>query len=1116
MRLILCAALVCALPAAAGEPVSGRVAYRGLPVPGAVVTIQQGGRAWTTVTSESGEFSIADVTPGPAEIEVRQFGFDTFRQALPETGRHGLSLSLTMPAFRLAGRPGAATEAAGTAANGIEAEISRALEPPQPAPAPAADSAETSEAFLVQGSLSRGLQEAARPGFFEFGFGGPAMMGPSGAPPGFGDGGAQTPQAGPGLAGRGGAPGMRGGMGGGMGAPGAFPGPGMRGGPGGRPGLGPIGPGRMSPEEFQKLPPEEREKIQKMIAERFGGLRREGFGNRSRRSRDQIRGGLFLNFHNDALDAAPYGVNGRQVDKPSYSQSRLGASLGGPLALGKLFTPDTTFFFLNYSANRGSNVYNGFAVVPADTVRTGDFSATAPVRPSVIYDPLSRSPFPDNRLPQSRISSIALGLLPFIPLPNQPGATQNYRLTATQPQTTDNLNLRLNRSLTRKDRLAFDMAWQRRSAENIQLFGWRDPSDGNGMNYGLNWSHNFSPRLIQNIRARYNRNYNALTPYFAYGPDVAGTLGIRGASRDPVNYGPPNLNFTNYGDLTDANRSRRIVHTWDFGLGWTFVRKAHTLTAGFNFTRTRQNTLSDPNARGTLFFGGLLTSALAPGGLPVPGTGDDFADFLLGYVQQSSVRFGAPDTYMRQSNSGLFVQDEWRVRPDLTLNLGLRWDDWEPFTEKYGRMANLDLAPGFTAAAVVTPGAAGPWSGTVLPGLIRPDRNNLSPRFGLAWRPNPRKRSIVRLGYSVFYDSSVYARIPSRLVYQPPFATSAVFNTSPAARLMLSAPFQGPATTTILNSYAVNPNYRVPYAQTWNFSVQHELKGYVVELGYLGTKGTALVIQRIPNRAPPGSPADSEIRRPIPYATGFTFDSPEGNSIFHAAQLRLVRRMRRGINWSALYTLSKSIDNASSIGGAGSVVVQDDKNLAAERGLSSFDARHQLQFNGMFTSPFGPTGLWLRQRTLWTETLRDWNLSLNFTLNSGRPLTARVLGSVADPGGSGATGSARADATGLPIHSGSGYFNTLAFTIPPANRYGNAGRNTIPGPGSFLLNASFGRSFQIGESTRRRLEARLEASNVLNHVNITGYGTVVNAANYGLATSAGPMRSVQLTVRFRF
>ena len=1130
--LALVISLVCGL-AAEDRPqavVSGRVVYRGKPVPGAVVTVRQEGRQWSTTTDEQGRFTVAGAPEGAVEVEARLFGFDLARRTVQGAERARVEITMMIPAPAAASSSGESVLSAQSPTEQWEAPNGRTLGLAAPV---SVDASEASESFLVQGSLSRGLQEAGRPGFFEFGFAAPmmaGMMGPGGMAAGpFGPDGAAAgamPGAAPaapggfggapgGFAGApGGGPGMRGGgmgLGGGMmgGGPGA--GPGMRG------GMGPGGMGRMSPEEFRNLSPEEQEKMKRALAERFGGLlQREGFGNRAQRARQQIRGGLFFTLRDDALDAAPYGVNGRPVEKPQYTQPRFGGSLGGPLKLGRLFGADNSFFFVNYNAGRGNTVYNGFAVLPDAAVRAGDFRSLEPLRPAVIYDPLSGAPFPDNRIPDARISPIARGLLEFIPLPNRPGAVQNYTISAAQPQSNDNLNVRLNRTLNRRNRLAFDLAWQRRYSENIQLFGWRDPSRGRGWNTSVNWSQTLAPRLIHNIRARYNRNFNALLPYFAYGADVAGQLGIGGASRDPVNYGPPNLSFTNYGDLNDGNRSRRMVHTWSFSDGWTIVRRTHSVTAGFEFSRTQQNTLLDPNARGTLFFGGLLTSGLDAAGRPLPGTGNDFADFLLGYVQQSSVRFGQPDTYMRQSVFSAYGQDEWRVRPGLTLNAGLRWDAWLPFTEKYGRMANLDLSPGWTAAAVVTPGGQGPWLGSAPQGLVRTDRNNVAPRVGLAWRPSQKRRTIVRLGYSVFYDLAVFGRIAQRLVYQPPFATASTFTTSPAARLTLAQPFRGPESQTILNSFAVNPDYRAPYAQTWNLNVQQDVRGYVIELGYMGTKGTALDIQRIPNRAPPGSPVDSELRRPIPYATGFTYSSPEGSSIFHAGQVRVVRRMRRGVSWFALYTFSKSIDNASSIGGAGNLVVQDENNLRAERGLSNFDVRHQLQFNGMFTSPFGPTGVWLRQRNRWTALLRDWNLNLNLQANSGRPLTARVLGAVADPGGSGATGSARADATGLPVKSGSGYFNSAAFAVPPADRYGNAGRNTIPGPGSVVLNAGFGRSFQIGESTMRRLELRLEGQNILNHVNLTSYGTVVNSANYGEPTAAGAMRSVQITARFRF
>jgi hypothetical protein len=170
----------------------------------------------------------------------------------------------------------------------------------------------------------------------------------------------------------------------------------------------------------------------------------------------------------------------------------------------------------------------------------------------------------------------------------------------------------------------------------------------------------------------------------------------------------------------------------------------------------------------------------------------------------------------------------------------------------------------------------------------------------------------------------------------------------------------------------------------------------------------------------------------------------------------------------------------------------------------------------MLQSPFGRQGIWLKEKSLLSTALAEWIATLSLTMRTGNPVTARVSGNAADAGGTGATGSARASATGLPIESGDGYFNTLAFRVPVSGTYGNAGRNTIPGPGFFQLNAGIGRSIQIGDDSRRRLEARVEANNVLNHPNITGIGTTVNAVNYGLATRAGNMRTMQFQLRFRF
>lgn len=1122
-RLIFCALLLgLGSLAHAQTSWSGRIVSGGAPLPGAVVTIKQGTQTWSTVTDESGRFTLENLPAGALNIEVQQFGFQPLRREVKAEERGApLELALTLRPYRPAGmgRGAMAAGAAGPRTQGTdntaETQVAQALEQSSavaPAAASGAEGGDSSESFLVQGSLSRGLQQQDNPNMMAFGPGG--MMGEGGPGGMMGPGGMEGgPPGGFGGGGMGGGGGFGGRMGGGGGFPGGGGGFGGRGGPGGPGGQGRPGGMAGGRPDFASMTPEEREKLRKQFQDRMRQVNAEGFGNRSRRTRDQIRGGAFFTFRNAGLDASPYALNGRTVEKPGYSQERFGVSLGGPLKLGKIFTPEKTFFFLNYSASRGDNAYNSYSVQPLSAYRTGDFSSLA----STIYDPLTGSPFPGNKIPVTRISSVSNGLLSYIPAPTDGGSLQNYHYTTTQPQSSDTLSFRLNRTLTKKDRLAFDTNWQRRSGENVQLFGWRDPSSGRGLNNNLSWSRSFSPTLIQNLHMRYNRNYNELIPYFANGTDVASQLGIAGTSRDPANYGPPNLNFTNYGDLTDGSRSRRAVNTFVFGDGWTFVRKSHTLSAGFDFTRTQQNSLADSNARGTLFFGGLATSALTPAGLPVSNTGNDFADFLLGYAQQSTIRYGTPDTYLRSSQYGVYFQDEWRAKPNLTLNLGLRWEDWEPNTEKYNRLSNLDLAAGYSAAAVVTPGSSSTFgNGTIPSGMVRPDRNNFAPRVGISYRPFKKRRTILRAGYSLFYDSSVISRISSRLIAQPPFAVSSTFNTSTDNPLLITNPFVGPADTTIKNSYAVNPNFSLPYAQTWSGSVQHEIHGFVVEMGYVGTKGNGLVISRLPNRAAPGSPLTSEDRRPIPYAVGFTYDSPEGNSIFHSGQVRVVRRMRHSIGWTVLYTYSKSIDNASTIGGSGSTTVQDETNLRAERGLSAFDKRHQLSFNLQASSPFGPTGMWMKQRNLLSNVLKDWTLSSNVAVSSGNPLTAKVSGSVADAAGSGATGSARADATGLAIDSGTGYFNTAAFTTPPGDRYGNAARNTIPGPGSFSLNASFGRSWQVGENSRHRLEGRIETTNLFNHVNITSYGTTVNAANYGLATAAGAMRSIQFTVRLRF
>jgi outer membrane receptor for ferrienterochelin and colicin len=292
------------------------------------------------------------------------------------------------------------------------------------------------------------------------------------------------------------------------------------------------------------------------------------------------------------------------------------------------------------------------------------------------------------------MSRASAGLLPFIPLPNAPGAVQNYQFLASVAQNTDNMSLRLSRPLTKKDRFTFNIGMQRRNGNQAQLYGFRDEISGFGFNSDLSWSHTFSAKRINSLRWNFSRNRSETIPFFAFKTNVAAELGIAGTARDPINYGPPNLSFTNFGGLTDASPSLRRDQTSSISDSMLFVHGKHSVSVGGEYRRMQLNSRTEQNARGTFSFSGVATSGLDERGLPLAGTGYDFADFLLGLPQSSSVRFGSANTYFRGSVKSLFTQDDWKVRSNLSLNLGLRYELFTPFHEKFGRMANLDIAPG--------------------------------------------------------------------------------------------------------------------------------------------------------------------------------------------------------------------------------------------------------------------------------------------------------------------------------------------------------------------------------------------------------------------------------------
>jgi trimeric autotransporter adhesin len=448
------------------------------------------------------------------------------------------------------------------------------------------------------------------------------------------------------------------------------------------------------------------------------------------------------------------------------------------------------------------------------------------------------------------------------------------------------------------------------------------------------------------------------------------------------------------------------------------------------------------------------------------------------------------------------------VRGNLTLDIGLRYEYQGPYKEVHGQLVNLDVAPGFTAAAPVLPNTAGPYSGFFNSSLVKPDRNNFAPRIGFAWRSIA--KTVIRGGYGINYNLGQYRNIVTQLAYQPPFSITQT-NAAPLNDLYTFQTGLATTTSAVTNNYGVDPNYRLGYVQMWNLNVQRDLgKNILLNVGYTGSKGTALDIVRAPNRDPGGG-----LR--IPDVQAFLWESSQGSSILHSGSLRVRKRMTNGMSVGGTYVYSKSIDNASSIGGGATVVAQNDLDLAAERGLSSFDVRHRLTMDYMYEFPFGTGKRWLTKPNAARGLFGDWTWSGNITVTSGSPFTARVLGDITNVS-QGVNGTLRANYNGQPITIGDPsvgeWFNTGAFGVPVPGTFGNAGRNTIIGPGTALFNMALAKNIPLKDMMA--FEIRVEAQNAFNHPVYSGIDTTVNSPTFGRVITVGSMRKLQVFTRFRF
>ncbi|HTW81590.1 MAG TPA: carboxypeptidase-like regulatory domain-containing protein [Terracidiphilus sp.] len=856
------------------------------------------------------------------------------------------------------------------------------------------------------------------------------------------------------------------------------------------------------------------------------------FGNTRSGLRGLYTGGISVNIANSALDARPYSISGVEAPKSAYDLITDTAYIGGPIRIPHLL-PRGPNFFVNYTWTRDNNAAMVTGLVPTLDERSGNLAGllNALGQPVTIYNPATGQPYQGNQVPVSQQAAALLALYPM-PNPNIPTTSgYNYQAPVLNGTHSDAMNSRLDKQLGRRDGLYGGLNFTSTRSDSVSLFDFVDDTGTLGLTGYVHWMHRFGGHYFVNTGYNFSRYRTETTPFFANRIDVSGPgdANITGNDQTPANWGPPSLSFSSgMAGLSDGNSAFNRNETNSGSLNVGIYERRHNISTGGDFRRQEYNDFFQQNPRGSLSFTGAATANAAESAT----TGSDFADFLIGIPDTSSIAFGNADKYFREPVYDVFFTDDWRVLPILTINAGVRWEYSAPMTELFGRLVNLDINSSFTAAApVLGSDPVGPVTGVHYPSsLIRPDRAGIQPRIGISWRPIAASTVVIRAGYGVYRDSSVYQSIVNQMAQQAslPNTTSFSIQNNPASCPLTLSKFSVPASTCVagtLDTFAIDPDYRIGYAQVWQLTVQRDLPFALQMVAtYMGTKGTHGAQQMVPNTYPIGA---TDTCPDCP--SDFTYRLSGGNSTRQSGQLQLRRRLKNGFTATLNYTWSKSIDDDAILGGQGytssnvqgpsgsAAIAQNWLDLRGERGLSTFDQRQLVNLTAQYTSGEGLGGGTLMSG--WRgRLLKEWTLLGTMSEGTGFPETP--IYAIAVPG-TGYTGVIRPSLTGAAIYtSGPSHVSAAAYTAPAPGQWGTAGRDSITGPNQFTLNSSLARTFR--PHGKIYVDLTVSADNVLNHPEYTAWNTswndasLANAELFGRPTSANGMRTVSTLLRVRF
>jgi hypothetical protein len=878
-------------------------------------------------------------------------------------------------------------------------------------------------------------------------------------------------------------------------------------------------------------------------------------------------GAAYGYFRNEAMDANNYfnNVIGKKRSEDRYNL--FGGKIGGPASIPKFYNgKNKTFFFMNYEGLLQASPYSNTSSVPYGAYAQGNFSAS----PTIIDNPTTKAPFPNNTIPVSLLDPAAVKILGLVPQPNSPGtlnktdniSTNNFVSIGSSHPTTNNGLIRIDESVSDKDRLfvTFDHYNNYSPIQPTFPGSPLESSTGNSETTGyqavLGFTHTWSPTLISEFRLGFFRNNSEYLPP-SNGINDAQTLGIA------TQYGnaAPEINISGFSMLgTNSNTLRsQIDNNYQTNFNTSKSIRNHLLQFG---VQLRKNQFDDfnPNAdvNGSYTFDGSITSTKNASGDAI----NALADFLLGDIKTSSYSLPQPIVGRRNYNLGLFAQDDWKVRPNLTLNLGLRWEYESPLTTANNEYSRIDP----TTGEVLFAGQNG-----VSDSLnLKASKLNFSPRLGLAYSITP--KTVIRSGFGMFYDG-IFSLLGGQVVFPgynveqaftnlgtgiaQPFKLSQgmplVVTNNPNNPQANIAQFNSPSNPLSLGAYAAYSQVnKLPYAEEWNFGIQREVaRGLIVDANYVGSHGVHLAVN-LPTNYPPynvaidnaialaGTTLATQEARPYPNIAGFNAINMEGTSSYNALQLSVKRQFNENLMFIANYTRSKSLDDAS---GVYSFSQPSGLNLGEfaqqflglNKGLSEFDRPNDLTVAIQYITK---GNRWVKNFQVFPMLTAHTGLPLyigqtnenaaqsgNYqrpNYSGGSLLTAEV------PNGTGVQYLLPDTAANFPLtptgpyYSGSGASRVQELSAS----IGDLGRNVVRSPGQLDLNLSVGRAFQLKE--RLKFTIRMEAYNAINHTNFSAPASMLaitansagqpifNSPSYGLITAAGQSRFLQLVARFDF